>query len=373
MTKNKLLIILLSIILITGCNNPKIDMVENSSETTNYENSENLENSTEFLDLEDETVEDEKDEADLESYLEKIDLSLKPNEAGKVMILMYHSIGEKDNDWEITPNSFREDLEYLYKNNYRPIALKDFVKGDIDTPAGYTPVVLTFDDANQNNFNIIEENGKKIIDPESAVGIMDEFNKRYEDFNITATFYVFGNNPFRQKDLVEYKLKYLVENGYDVGNHTYGHAYLNKLTKPEEIQEEMGKLNNFLKDYLPGYEVDTFAIPYGINPSDELRDYIFTGEYEGIQYNHIAALEVGWYPSHSSYDHRFDAKSIPRIRASKTREDSESEEWFLYFEQKPHLRYVSDGFKDIVTIPKDMEELINMDFLGDKIIYIYEE
>ena len=41
----------------------------------------------------------------------EIDLGLKPNEAGKIMVLMYHNIGEPEAEWVRTPANFRKDLE----------------------------------------------------------------------------------------------------------------------------------------------------------------------------------------------------------------------------------------------------------------------
>ena len=54
---------------------------------------------------------------------ERIDLSLKPNEAGKVMILMYHNIGPEEKVWTRTPENFLRDLTTLYDKGYRPISL----------------------------------------------------------------------------------------------------------------------------------------------------------------------------------------------------------------------------------------------------------
>jgi len=359
---------LLIILLLTGCGNDTqkdltltgsdIEMTEMSGETK----------TTETTDATEIYVDETTSIDEIE-----VDVSLKPNEAGKIMILMYHSIGQENSAWEITPQAFREDLEYLYQNNYRPIALKDYVRGEINVPAGYTPVVLTFDDGNRNNFNIFDDKENLEIDPDCAVGIMQAYNQKYIDFNITATFFVFGTNPFRQQKLIDYKLRYLIDNGYDIGNHTYHHVYMNQLQSSEEIQEELGKMNNFLRETLSDYTIESFSIPYGIHPVEDLKPYMLQGEFEGISYNHIAAVEVGWNPSYSCFDSRFSAHSLPRIRASQTEDHSESEEWFKYFEEKPELKFVSDGYRDIVTAPISMADLIDEELLGEKRLYIYEE
>ena len=68
----------------------------------------------------------------------------------------------------------------FYEEGYRMITLGDFISGNISTPLGYSPIVLTFDDGNRDNFNILgfDEDGNIIIDPKCAVGILEEFKKK---------------------------------------------------------------------------------------------------------------------------------------------------------------------------------------------------
>src|SRR6056297_4368120 len=316
-----------------------------------YDNQENPQNSVEVV--------------------EDIDLELNPNELGRVMVLMLHSIGDEDGVWEISTDSFRKDLQYLHNNDYYLVSLKDFVEGNMDVPAGKTPVVLTFDDGLKNNFNVIEEDGELIIDPDSAVGIMEEFKNNNPEFNSTATFYLFGTNPFRQKKHLDFKLNYLVENGYDVGNHTYDHAFLNKIKNKEEILFQLGEQEKFINEFIPEYEINTLSLPYGLRPDEDLEKYLIRGEYEGLKYEHIGILDVGSNPSYSWADKRFNFKEIPRIRVSRTDEYQESEEWYEYFEMNYDLRYISDGVKDILTVPEDMREYIDEEKIRGKEINIY--
>jgi len=210
-----------------------------------------------------------------------------------------------------------------------------------------------------------------VIDPNCAVGIMEEFKKENPGFNSTATFYLFGKNPFRQKEHIEFKLKYLIEKGYDIGNHTYNHAFLNKLTTREEILYQLGEQVTFIKEIIPEYEMTTLSLPYGLRPKESLQKYLDKGEYKEIKYEHIGILDVGSHPSYSWADKRFNFKAIPRIRVSRTEEYQEAEEWYEYFEDNHDLRYISDGVKDILTVPEDMKEYINEDKLKGKDINIY--
>ncbi|SDY97930.1 Polysaccharide deacetylase [Proteiniborus ethanoligenes] len=306
---------------------------------------------------------------------EKIDLSLKPNEAGQIMVLMYHNIGEEESEWVRTAENFKKDLRVLYEKGYRPISLKDFVNNNINVEAGYTPVVITFDDGNQNNFNIIEKDGEKIVDPNCAVGILEEFNREHPDFPLKATFFVFGSNPFRQRDLLEYKLNYLIEKGFDIGNHTLDHNDMSKANEPDKIQKYIGEQAAFIEGIIPGYKVNTYALCYGGRPKDkELYSYLEKGEYEGNTYKNIAILNVGWDPSVSPIDKAFNPLAIHRIRASETKVDGVGMyDWLSVFDKHPERRFISDGNPDIVTVPKKLEDKVDIEKLKGKELYIYEE
>jgi len=300
-----------------------------------------------------------------------IDLSLEPNELGEIMILMYHGIGPEESVWQRTPENFRRDLEYMYQNKYQMISLNDYAKGEIKTKAGYTPIILTFDDGRQNNFNYIEKDGELTIDPDCTVGILEEFKKKYDDFDVTVSFFL-NSNPFGQKEYVEQKIKWLVENGYDIGNHTYNH-YEMELLSSDDIQAEIGSVNNIIKAIIPDYEVETLALPHGSNPKDENLDSMLSGEYEGNKYKTIATLDVGWRPAYSPFDTLNNFNSLYRVTASEINVDNCGiYDYFRSFENGTRERFISDGNPDVVTIPKRHEEYLNMDIVGERIVNIYE-
>jgi hypothetical protein len=102
------------------------------------------------------------------------------NELGEIPVLMYHRVlpgggGEYDR----TPEDFRAELEYLYENDYRPIRTIDLVRGEIDVPAGTTPVVLTFDDSTVEQL-AFDDDGE--IARDTAVGILLAFAEGHPDF-----------------------------------------------------------------------------------------------------------------------------------------------------------------------------------------------
>src|SRR5438046_2074018 len=69
----------------------------------------------------------------------QVDLkSYKPNEAGAIMIIMYHRFNpkEKSSDLNRTPEEFKKDLENFYEKGYRPVTVSDLVNDRMDVPPG---------------------------------------------------------------------------------------------------------------------------------------------------------------------------------------------------------------------------------------------
>jgi len=302
-----------------------------------------------------------------------------PNELGKIMVLMYHEIGEKESTWIRTAQNFRKDIQTLYDKGYRPISLLDYVNNNIPTPFGYSPVVITFDDGTKNQFNIIDEE-KKTIDPNSAVGILEDFNKKHPDFPLEATFFINNDSPFEQANLIEYKLNYLIEKGMDIGNHSTKHQNLKeaKHQDPFKIQKIIGKQANFLKDKLTrfaDYQINTYSLCYGQRPrSANLRRYLKKGVFDGKRYNNIAIVNVGANPSFSPIDKQFNAFSISRIRASQTNTKKHGlYYWIKYLDRNPKKRFISDGDPKTVTTTKRLAKKVFHEKLNKKPLIILDK
>jgi hypothetical protein len=116
--------------------------------------------------------------------------SRAPNELGRIPVLEYHLIGERDSRWSRNWERFARDLELLHARGYRPITVRQMVSGDFDLPAGLSPVVITFDDASPGQFRYIEDNGQLKVDPRSAVGIWDAFAAKHPEWKGRGTFCV---------------------------------------------------------------------------------------------------------------------------------------------------------------------------------------
>ncbi|WP_432663908.1 polysaccharide deacetylase family protein [Wukongibacter baidiensis] len=376
------LAMVLSTALFTGCTTSTVNVKEKvednktTVEETVQNNDNDKENNENIDDKQNENSSDTSESSDNkeneqeEVKIKEIDLQeVKPNETGQIMVVMYHALGDEEKTYIRTRENFKEDLRLLYEKGYRPISLRDYINNEIDIEAGKTPVVFTFDDGNNTDFNIIEENGEKKVDPNSAMGILEDFNKQYPDFGLEATFFLFGNAPFRQKDLIDYKLKYIVDKGMDIGNHTSGHENLGKLSI-NDIQKTMAQNVEYLKQYLPDYEVNILALPYGARPkSEEKRKYLFKGSFDGVEYNNIGALAVGWKPEYASIHKKFDYKYIHRVHGSS--EEFGIRYWLDYFDKNPSKRYVSDGDKDTITVLESQKDVVDESKLGEKELRTY--
>ena len=292
------------------------------------------------------------------------------NELGNVPIMMYHGIidteetkyvgGNVDkNGYNRKASSFREDLEFYYKNGYRMIRLIDYVNGIIDVPLGYSPIILTFDDGDKNNFNVLGKNsdGTLKIDPNCAIGILEEFKKKYPDFNVTATFFVMAG-IFNQSTYNEEIVNWLVDHGYDVGNHTTIHPDFTTINTTK-TQEVVGAMYEKLDKLLPEKYVKIVALPYGSPYKKDHANfpYILSGTYNGNKYETEATLRVGWEPELSPYHKDFDKTFLKRCRAYDN--DGKEFDIKMVFTNLEKNRYISDGDKDTIVIKESSTSKIN--------------
>lgn len=378
----------------TQMDNPSLDLTNmNLIEIQNYGNKNNLEVVVDYqyhdTVLKDEVIESEvsNDKILVTVSKGKIDDNVyreyKVNELGRVPIMMYHGIidtnetkyvgGNVDKDgYNRTANAFRNDLEFYYQSGYRMIRLTDYVNGKIDVELGYSPIVLTFDDGNKNNFNVLGRNsdGSLQIDPNCAVGILETFKKKYPDFNVTATFFVM-NGLFNQSEYNEEIMKWLVDNGYDIGSHTTNHADFTTIGI-NKTQEVVGKMYEKLDGILDDKYVKIIALPYGspYKKTHENYPYIIKGEYNDYSYETEALLRVGWESEVSPFNKNFDKYFLKRCRAY----DNNGKEFDIemVFKNLEKNRYISDGRIDTIVIKESMKNSLD-EKIENVIIYKEEE
>jgi len=341
----------------TGTNKP--DAVVEPSDNENSDN--------------DSTNSDSESEPKFALTPEEIE-KIKPNEAGKIMVVMFHNFIEKyekgDKDYTTTFSEFEKLLETLYEKGYRLINLSDYLNNRIDVPAGCIPMVFTFDDGTSGQFNLVEENGKLVANRKSAVGIMEEFAKKHPDFGLKGTFYVnLGLKTFDGQGTLNERLQYLIDKGFEIGNHTKTHVKLPEVKSAEKIQEEIGGNQKIIEELIPGYKMISFSLPYGL-PSEGLKNYVAEGEYEGIRYKHEAIMKVGANPAPSPISKDFEPLALPRVRASGIEPVDADLAWWLN-KLTREQQYISDGNPDTITIPKEKETEIDDGKLNGKELVVY--
>lgn len=251
------------------------------------------------------------------------------NEMGRVPILEYHLIADKDSRWGRSAEHFRHDLELLYARGYRPITVAQLVDKKIEIPAGTSPVVFTFDDASPGQFRYIEKNGQVEIDPKSGIGIWLDFHRKHPDWGNRATFCLLsgaaaGHAFFGEKGIegqkTEWrfkKVKFLADQGFELCGHTLWHANLAKYSDVV-VQEQIARGVLAIDSAVAGYKVRTLALPLGIWPKN--RALASRGVWHDpkgkrdVPYAFDAILEVSGPPAMSPMNGKFNPRSLPRIQ-----------------------------------------------------------
>ena len=262
--------------------------------------------------------------------------TLTPNLQGRIPVLEYHVIGgDKNTLYTRTVASYKADLEEAYRLGYRPITITQMLDKDWrDVAPGTAPVVFVFDDASDSQFRYLEQNGKLVIDPTSAVGIWLDFARTHPGWKNRAVFCMlnggaaghnfFGDNPKwggQKKQWRFQKVKWLADQGFELCDHTLWHAKLNKY--PDAVvQEQIARNAMGIDSAVPGYKIRTIALPYGLWPKNRTLAWqgSWTDPKTGKQhsYKFDAVLEVAGGPTRSPYDPQFNPKSINRIEAIGT-------------------------------------------------------
>jgi hypothetical protein len=238
--------------------------------------------------------------------------------------------------------------------------LKDYATNNVSVEPGYTPVIFTFDDSTNSQFNYVLDGGTPVIDPTCAVGIMEGFAREHPDFHMTATFYVLPA-LFGQEEYAGMKLKYLAEHGYDIGNHTVSHAALSKLSAEKAVQEIAGNID-VVRKHVPGYEEKSIALPLGEEPKDQA--VLASGTSGDTSYSFVSSLLVGSNPAPAPNDREFNPMRMPRVQALAITDkegSAGSDAYLQYYRDNPERRYRSDGDPNVITIPKHVQPRVNQE------------
>lgn len=145
--------------------------------------------------------------------------------------------------------------------------------GDGENPVDTTPVVTQEPEASAGDekeetavypyekFDAAEAEGKKLICITVDDGPDGSGTKGFIDFSVSGdvplTFFVIGNKIENNKG----QLKEMLEAGCEIGNHSYSHSYLTKLSV-DEIKEEISKTDELIAANTDGAKVNFVRAPY---------------------------------------------------------------------------------------------------------------
>lgn len=283
------------------------------------------------------------------------------NEGGEIMVVMYHGIKDQP-PYHRTASDFTKDLTFMYDHNYYLIGLHDYLNGYIDVPLGKTPIVLTFDDGLSSTFSLIEGEEGLVPDPESAIGLLEAFISEHPDFGRGGGLFIHSDiTNFKGQGTMEDRLRWLIDHGYDLGNHTDDHKNLSKL-EDAALVSSLGKVDQKVQELVPDYRLRVVSYPYGARPDEASIPLLTQGVYEGITLGYAYGLREG--PSRPFYPPwhvRFEAYNMPRVRGS---EGELQDLWWFFdnYEKYPMKRYVSDGNPETMVIPNGLKDQINQSF-----------
>ncbi|HEX9014070.1 MAG TPA: polysaccharide deacetylase family protein [Anaerolineaceae bacterium] len=171
-------------------------------------------------------------------------------------ILLYHHVNDDATGSRYTISSavFEAHLQALQKWGYTAIPLSTMVEVLIHGgPLPERPVVITFDDGNQDIY-------------QNAFPIM----KRYGD---VGTFFIVGNRVGSPGFVDANELKEMAAAGWEIGSHSWSHI---DITKDHDLIYQEVAISRVRLQKTLGVAVNVFAYPFGATDptvSQKVQDY----------------------------------------------------------------------------------------------------
>lgn len=160
-----------------------------------------------------------------------------------IPILLYHHITEANvsNSYSVSKANFKNQLEYLSLNGYQTISINSLVKAImVGAELPRKPVILTFDDGNQNVY-------------QNAFSLM-------KDKGFFGMVLIIASRINAEGFLSVQQLMELSSAGWEIGSHGMRHVDLVK--EPQVLRDEIGNSKKFIENALH-LHVSVFAYPYG--------------------------------------------------------------------------------------------------------------
>ncbi len=175
---------------------------------------------------------------------------VSPTAVITVPILMYHHVGNATLEkpgavgalYDILTTTFEAQMAYLVERGYTPLSIDEMAWAfNAGWPLPDRPVVITFDDANQNNFD-------------NAFPILQKYH-------LFATFFIPTRVVGTPSHLTWDEITTMQRAGMRFGAHTLRHAWLTRL-RLTDAKREIAESKTELESHL-GMPVTVFAYPYG--------------------------------------------------------------------------------------------------------------
>lgn len=218
-----------------------------------------------------------------------------PKSEVKLPIIMYHLILDdnlKLGKFIVSPEIFKNDMDYLINNGYTPISfsnLKEYVYEN--KPLPQKPIMITFDDGYYNNFlyayPIIKERNIKIV-----LSVIGKYAQKYSEINDTNPSYAHCSwdvlSTMQKSGLVEVQ-----NHSFDL--HSYNNVRKGALKLKSESADEYKKVlyadfvnNHKMIETKVGKVPEVFTYPFGLVSKEAqqvIKDIGYIGSFiceEGI-------------------------------------------------------------------------------------------
>lgn len=201
-----------------------------------------------------------------------------------ISILMYHRVDEvSDNRNTVLLEQFRQQLQFLQRNGFTAIGMKDLYQHFTANAAlPDKPVLLTFDDGYEDNYLHV-------------LPLLKAFQMKAVVFPVArwvGRTCGWKKNPAAERLMDWRQLQEWQAAGLEIGAHTFNHVRLSTLSE-EQIRYELQESKAVLEGQL-GQPVDFLCYPYG-DFDDRTRRYaeqagykaalgIFNGTGQGNMY-----------------------------------------------------------------------------------------
>jgi hypothetical protein len=219
---------------------------------------------------------------------------------------------------------FRSHLERLYDAGYSVIPLESWLAGELNTPTGRRPLIITIDDAFFADQISLIDDGE--ISPQTGIGVMWEFYREHPEFGFSAALFAsLGDKLYLGgEEALAKAIVWGLEHGIIPYNHFYSHPRLD-LTENRWIPWEAEKNDLYLRKLLASQARsdltdrlgNILALPYGVWPLTEAGRAALLGYVnpEGMPVQAVLEVDYAYRArlAEAPYAEDFDPLHVPRI------------------------------------------------------------